>query len=54
MQFANDGSLYTLEYGPNWFAQNDEASLSHITFNAGNRIPVAVASATNTTGAVTF
>ena len=52
MQFANDGSLYTLEYGPNWFAQNDEASLSHITFNAGNRIPVAVASATNTTGAV--
>ncbi len=52
MQFANDGSLYTLEYGPNWFAQNDEASLSHITFNAGNRVPVAIASATNTTGAV--
>ncbi|MCE7059050.1 ThuA domain-containing protein [Dyadobacter sp. CY343] len=51
MQFANDGSLYTLEYGPNWFAQNDEASLSHITFNAGNRVPVAAASATNTTGA---
>jgi cytochrome c len=52
MQFANDGSLYTLEYGPNWFAQNDEASLSHITYNAGNRVPVAVATATNTTGAV--
>jgi cytochrome c len=52
MQFANDGSLYTLEYGPNWFAQNDEASLSHITFNAGNRVPVAVAAATNTIGAV--
>jgi len=52
MQFANDGSLYTLEYGPNWFAQNDEASLSHITFNAGNRVPVAIASATNTIGAV--
>ncbi|WP_229214312.1 ThuA domain-containing protein [Dyadobacter flavalbus] len=52
MQFANDGSLYTLEYGPNWFAQNDEASLSHITFNAGNRAPVAIASATNTVGAV--
>lgn len=52
MQFANDGSLYTLEYGPNWFAQNDEASLSHITYNAGNRVPVATAKATNTTGAV--
>jgi cytochrome c len=52
MQFANDGSLYTLEYGPNWFAQNDEASLSHITFNAGNRVPVTVATATNTIGAV--
>lgn len=52
MQFANDGSLYLLEYGPNWFAQNDEASLSHITFNAGNRVPVAAAKATNTTGAV--
>lgn len=52
MQFANDGSLYTLEYGPNWFAQNDEASLSHITYNPGNRVPVAVAVATNTTGAI--
>jgi cytochrome c len=52
MQFANDGSLYTLEYGPNWFAQNDEASLAHITFNAGNRVPVATAAATNTIGAV--
>ncbi|MCF2492247.1 ThuA domain-containing protein [Dyadobacter chenhuakuii] len=52
MQFANDGSLYTLEYGPNWFAQNDEASLSHITYNAGNRVPVALATATNTVGAV--
>ncbi len=51
MQFAVDGSLYTLEYGPNWFAQNDEAALSHITYNAGNRVPVAVANATNTVGA---
>ncbi len=52
MQFAIDGSLYILEYGPNWFAQNDEAALSHITFNAGNRVPVSIASATNTIGAV--
>jgi cytochrome c len=52
MQFANDGSLYVLEYGHNWFAQNDEAVLAHITYNAGNRVPVAVASTTNATGAV--
>ncbi|QRR01718.1 ThuA domain-containing protein [Dyadobacter sandarakinus] len=52
MQFAKDGSLYTLEYGPNWFAQNDEASLSHITFNSGNRTPLAVANASTTTGSV--
>lgn len=51
MQFANNGSLYTLEYGPIWFAQNDEASLSHITYNAGNRVPVAAATASNTIGA---
>ncbi len=44
MQFAKDGSLYVLEYGPNWFAQNDEARLTRITYNAGNRPPLAVAS----------
>lgn len=52
MQFAKDGSLYVLEYGNKWFAQNDDARLSHITFNAGNRAPKAVASADRTTGAV--
>lgn len=52
MQFANDGSLFTLEYGSNWFAQNEEARLSHITYNAGNRTPVAMAAAENKVGAV--
>lgn len=52
MAFAPDGSLYMLEYGPNWFAQNDEARLSHITFNAGNRPPVAELTASKTAGAV--
>ncbi len=51
MQFAKDGSLYVLEYGNNWFAQNDDAVLAHITYNAGNRAPVAVASASKTVGA---
>ncbi len=51
MQFAKDGSLYMLEYGSNWFAQNDEARLTHITYNAGNRTPVAMASVDKTVGA---
>ena len=51
MQFASDGSLYTLEYGQNWFAQNDDARLSQITYNAGNRKPVAIASANTLVGA---
>lgn len=51
MQFANDGSLYTLEYGQNWFAQNSDAALSHITYNAGNRRPVVIASANRLVGA---
>ena len=51
MQFAQDGSLYTLEYGQNWFAQNADAALSQITFNAGNRRPVVMASASKTVGA---
>lgn len=51
MQFAKDGSLYMLEYGQNWFAQNDEAMLSRITFNAGNRVPVVVANASRKAGA---
>lgn len=51
MAFAKDGSLYMLEYGPNWFAQNDEARLTRITYNAGNRAPVAVASVSKSAGA---
>lgn len=51
MQFDKDGSLYVLEYGNNWFAQNDDAVLAHVTYNAGNRAPVAVASASKTVGA---
>jgi cytochrome c len=51
MQFAKDGSLYMLEYGSNWFAQNDDARLSRITYNAGNRPPVAEAKADKAVGA---
>jgi len=51
MQFASDGSLYTLEYGQRWFAANDDARLSRITYNAGNRKPDVVASASKMVGA---
>ena len=51
MQFAADGSLYTLEYGQRWFAANDDARLSRITYNAGNRNPVAVVNASKMVGA---
>lgn len=59
MEFANimditiapDGSMYMLEYGSNWFAQNIDATLSRIDFAKGNRAPVAKISADKTIGA---
>jgi cytochrome c len=52
MMFAKDGSLYMLEYGQNWFAQNDEARLTRITFNAGNRVPEVAVSVDKKAGAM--
>jgi cytochrome c len=52
MAFANDGSLYVLDYGMNWFAQNEEATLSRISFNAGNRKPVVKIAADKKAGAL--
>jgi cytochrome c len=51
MAFSQNGVLYTLEYGMNWFAQNEEAQLSKIEYNAGNRKPVVKVSASVTEGA---
>lgn len=51
MVFSKNGELYGLEYGPNWFAPNPEASLYKIEYNSGNRPPVAVANANKTKGA---
>lgn len=45
MLFSKEGEMYGLEYGPNWFAPNPEASLFKIEYNAGNRPPVAKANA---------
>jgi cytochrome c len=52
MQFAVDGSLYVMEYGNTWFAQNDDSRLSRITYNAGNRKPIAAASVSKKAGAI--
>lgn len=51
MAFSQNGVLYTLEYGMNWFAQNEEAQLSKIEYIAGNRKPVVKVSASVTEGA---
>ncbi len=54
MQFGTDGSLYLIEYGNKWFAQNEEARLIKINFNAGNRKPLVKLSAIKNVGATPF
>lgn len=39
MEVGPDGRFYVLEYGTGWFAKNDDAGLSRIDYNAGNRAP---------------
>jgi cytochrome c len=52
MEFDHNGVLYGLEYGPNWFAQNEEATLYKIEYNPGNRTPKVAAVADKKAGAV--
>ncbi len=52
MDFSPEGDLYVLEYGTAWFRGNDNARLVKITYQAGNRNPVARISAVKTKGAV--
>ncbi len=54
MAFAPDGTLYVLEYGPKWFAQNKEAKLSRIEFIKGNRPPIAKLKVEEEYGALPF
>jgi cytochrome c len=51
MQFGPDGSLYILEYGTYWSAQNDDSGIYKIEFSAGNRKPIAKATADKAQGA---
>lgn len=48
--FGPAGDMYALEYGTNWFSQNMDARLIHISYSAGNRVPVASANADKTIG----
>ncbi|MEM1319761.1 MAG: ThuA domain-containing protein [Bacteroidota bacterium] len=41
MLFSKDGKLYVLEYGQKWNSRNLDARLSVITYNPGNRPPLA-------------
>ncbi|GAB3950777.1 hypothetical protein GCM10028805_29510 [Spirosoma harenae] len=52
MAFGPNGDLYVLEYGTGWFLKNDDSRLVKIEFNAGNRKPNIVASASQKVGAV--
>ena len=54
MQFSNDGALYVLEYGTNWFSKNTDARLVRIEFVEGNRNPVAEIAIDKQYGAAPF
>jgi cytochrome c len=44
------GDMYALEYGTNWFSQNMDARLIHITYSSANRVPLAEAIADKNIG----
>lgn len=51
MKFSNDGAMYVLAYGANYFARNPDSQLIRIEYAEGNRRPVAKITATKTVGA---
>ncbi|MBE2316655.1 PQQ-dependent sugar dehydrogenase [Solirubrobacter sp. CPCC 204708] len=50
MEWGPDGTLYVLEYGDGYFAENPDAQLSKINYVRGNRSPVAKAFASTKGG----
>jgi len=54
MMFSPDGDLYIIEYGRKWFAENNDARLMRIRFNAGNRKPVPALEVAETIGTAPF
>ena len=49
LELGPDGKLYLLEYGKGWFSANDDAAISIINYNPGNRAPVIASIATDKT-----
>ena len=39
MEVGPEGRIYLLEYGNGWYAQNEDAGLSYISYTSGNRAP---------------
>lgn len=54
MKFGPEGDLYVLEYGSTWFAKSPNSQLVRIEYNAGNRTPIAEATADKTGGKIPF
>lgn len=52
MIFGSDGSLYLLEYGQKWNSRNLDARLNKITYNGGNRSPIARITSDKNVGAL--
>jgi len=49
MKFANDGTLYVIEYGDRW-AQNTDSQIVRIVYRRGNRAPLAAVQAEPSAG----
>jgi cytochrome c len=52
--FGPAGDMYALEYGTNWFSQNMDARLIHITYSSANRVPLAAITVDKTVGKTPF
>lgn len=52
--YPEDGAIYVLEYGTNWFSKNTDAKLVRIEYKEGNRNPVAEISIDSKYGATPF
>lgn len=54
LEFGPDGAMYVLEYGMNYFADNDDARLVKIEYTEGNRKPIANITVDEKAGGVPF
>ncbi|RFS26961.1 PKD domain-containing protein [Chitinophaga silvatica] len=54
MAFSKDGVMYVLEYGSVYGIDNDDARLVKVTFNSGNRAPVARINTVDTAGTIPY